>query len=202
MFRIPRIYLASKSPRRRELLTRIGVHFDVLLLREQPGRSIDVNETPKPSETPHQYVQRVAREKAAAGWTYVQMRRLPPQPVLAADTEVCLGERIFGKPADRADAAEMLRGLSGREHMVLTSVAVQFERRALTALSESTVRFRVLEEDEIQAYVATGEPMDKAGAYAIQGIAQAFIPEILGSYSGVVGLPLHETVGLLKKIQS
>lgn len=196
----PRIYLASRSPRRRELLKQIGVNFEVLLFREHFGRGADVDEAPQPGERPEDYVRRVTREKADTGWLRVQQRGLPRHPVLAADTEVCLGSRIFGKPANRADAAAMLRALSGREHRVLTGVAIRYEDLFDFAMSETLVRFAALSEAEIAQYVESGEALDKAGAYAIQGRAAAFIPEILGSYSGVMGLPLYETARLVAKL--
>jgi septum formation protein len=196
-----KVYLASRSPRRRELLKQIGVAFEVLLLRERPERTPDVDESPQPGELPDDYVRRVCRDKAATGWRRVLERRLPRLPVLAADTTVCLGARIFGKPADRAEAAAMLAALSGREHRVLTAVALQFDEQLEAAVSESTVRFDRLEAADIAEYVATGEPMDKAGAYAVQGRAAAFIAELRGSYSGVMGLPLHETATLLRRLR-
>jgi len=199
---LPRIYLASRSPRRRELLKQIGVHFEVLLFREHGLRGRDMEESPRPGEAPDAYVQRVAKDKAEAGWIRVVQRSLPRLPVLAADTEVCLGGRIFGKPADRADAIRMLLELSGREHRVLTAVALKFDASLEIIVNENVVRFRALDEIEIGQYVDTGEPLDKAGAYAIQGRAAAFIPEILGSYTGVMGLPLYETASLLRKFQA
>ena len=199
---LPRIYLASRSPRRRELLKQIGVPFDVLVLREHAGREGDVDETPRPGEDPQQYVERICRAKAEAGWMRVLQRQLPRLPVLAADTTVCLDGQIFGKPADRADAIRLLKQLSGREHRVLTAVALAYDSTMDFVLNENVVRFRPLEEDEIIHYVDTGEPYDKAGASAIQGRAAAFIPEILGSYTGVMGLPLYETAALLRRFQS
>ena len=194
-----KVYLASRSPRRRELLRQIGVAFEMLLLRERPPRDPDLVEAALPGEAPDDYVRRVCREKVRIGWQRVEERRLPRLPVLAADTAVCLGMEILGKPRDRADAARMLRALSGREHRVLTAVALQFEPRAELVVSETFVRFAELLPEEISAYVASGEPLDKAGAYAIQGRAAAFIAEIRGSYSGVMGLPLCETATLLKR---
>jgi septum formation protein len=193
-----RIYLASRSPRRRELLKQIGVPFEVLLLRDHPGRNVDVDESQQPGETPGDYVRRVARIKAEAGWERVLQRRLRRFPVLAADTVVAVEDAILGKPLDPARAAEMLKLLSGREHRVLTAVAVKFEDRLELFVSESHVRFAELSEADIEAYVASGESTDKAGAYAIQGRAQAFVTELRGSHSGVMGLPLHETTQLLK----
>jgi len=194
-----RIYLASRSPRRRELLKQIGVAFEVLVLRDHPGRNVDVDESQQPGESPDDYVRRVCRAKADSGWLRILQRRLRPFPVLAADTVVCVDEIILGKPPDSAHAAKMLRLLSGREHRVLTSVAVKLDERVELVVSESRVRFGELSEADIEAYVASGEPTDKAGAYAIQGRAGAFITELHGSYSGVMGLPLYETVELLRK---
>jgi septum formation protein len=195
-----RIYLASRSPRRRELLKQIGVNFEVLLFREHFGRGADVNEVPRPGEKPEEYVRRITRDKADTGWLRVQQRALPRHPVLAADTVVTLGDRIFGKPTNRAEAAAMLRALAGREHRVLTGVAIRYEEFFDMAVSETVVRFGPMSEQDIMHYVESGEPLDKAGAYAIQGRAAAFIPEILGSYSGVMGLPLFETAQLVARI--
>ena len=199
---LPRIYLASRSSRRRELLKQIGVQFEVLLFREHGLRGRDLDEAPHESEAPDAYVQRVAKEKAEAGWLRVTQRTLPRLPVLAADTAVCLRDRIFGKPADRATAVAMLKELSGREHRVLTAVVLKHEATLDVIVNENVVRFRELGDGEILDYVATGEPYDKAGGYAIQGRAAAFIPEILGSYTGVMGLPLYETASLLRRFQS
>lgn len=200
MLALPKIYLASKSPRRRELLKQAGINFEPLLLREQPSRSADVSEDMLPGEKPRDYVERVSQLKAATGWIRVVQRQLPRLAVLAADTTVALDDRILGKPIDRADAARMLAALSGREHRVLTAVCVKLDGRELAAVSESFVRFATLSERDIDAYVRSGEPLDKAGAYGIQGFAQTFVTELRGSYSGVVGLPLHETVALVKQI--
>ena len=194
-----RIYLASRSPRRRELLKQIGIPFEVLLLRDHPGRNVDVDESQFPGELPDDYVRRVSRMKADAGWERVLQRKLRRFPVLAADTVVAVDDTILGKPADAANAAKMLRLLSGREHRVLTAVAVTLDERIELVVSESRVRFAELSDADIDAYVASGEPTDKAGAYAVQGRAQAFITELHGSHSGVMGLPLHETTELLKK---
>jgi septum formation protein len=194
----PHIYLTSASPRRRELLKQIGVHFEVLLLRSTPDR-MDVDETPLPGEMPEEYVQRLARAKAESGSLYSIARRLPKFPILAADTTVILDDQIMGKPAGTEGAHEMLRRLSGRTHRVLTAVAMAFGARCEISLSSTSVEFRELTEEEIRHYVATGEPLDKAGAYAIQGQAAIFIARIEGSYSGVMGLPLFETSQLLQK---
>ncbi len=196
--RNPRIYLASRSPRRRELLTQIGVQFDTLFFREPPRQDDDVDESAHAGEAPVVYVERVARAKAEHGWRTVQMRRLMPQPVLAADTTLEVDGEIVGKPLDAADAQRILRRLSGRSHQVLTAVAIAFDGRIETAISISAVTFGTLDDGEIRRYVASGEPMDKAGAYGIQGHAGMFVEHLSGSYSGVMGLPLHETANLLK----
>lgn len=193
-----RIYLASRSPRRRELLKQIGVNFGTLLLREASPRCADIDETALPDEAPADYAVRVARAKAEAGRIRLLQRRLPDLPVLAADTAVVLKGRIFGKPANLAHAQEMLHALSGQTHQVLTAVAVAAQNGVRVNLSSSAVRFRNISEHEIQGYLACGEALDKAGGYAIQGMAAVFIPEISGSYSGVVGLPLFETAQLLE----
>ena len=193
-----KIYLASRSPRRRELLKQVGVAFEVLVLRDHPGRSVDVDESQRPGEIPDDYVRRVCRMKAEAGWERVLQRRLRQFPVLAADTVVSVEDVILGKPPDPSHAAKMLRLLSGREHRVLTAVALKLADRMELTVSESRVRFAELSEADIEAYVASGEASDKAGAYAIQGRAGAFIIELHGSYSGVMGLPLYETTQLLK----
>lgn len=194
----PRIYLASQSPRRRELLKQIGIHVQLLLLRADNRRPIDVDETPVPNEAPEIYVQRLSREKALCGYNALQWRHLPVFPVLAADTTVTLNGRIFGKPENIEDAAAMLRELSGCEHQVLTAVSLALGDRVETMLSASTVRFTKLSEERIRRYLQTHEFADKAGGYAIQGQAGAFVEHISGSYSGVMGLPLYETVQLLR----
>lgn len=193
-----KVYLASRSPRRRELLRQIGIEFELLLLREQAPRGPDVSETVSPGETPADFVRRVCRAKTRAAWARIEERRIQSYPVFASDTTVYVQDQLLGKPTDHADAARMLGLLSGRTHQVLTAVAMQFGDRFEMALSESTVRFRELSASEISTYVDSGEPMDKAGAYAIQGRAAAFIPELHGSYSGVMGLPLYETAELAK----
>ena len=194
----PRIYLASQSPRRRELLKQIGVNFEMLLLRADSLRNMDVDETPRPGETPEIYVRRICQAKAEAGYATLQFRNLPSFPVLAADTTVTLDGDIFGKPANAEQAAQMLRQLSGREHQVLSAVAVAMGDRIEVALSTSTVRFTQLSEERIRRYLMTREYTDKAGGYAIQGNAGMFIEHISGSYSGVMGLPLFETAQLLQ----
>jgi len=192
------IYLASRSLRRRELLQQIHVDHELLLLRVNPARQRDVNEDVAPGEAPPEYVARICREKAEAAWKRVIQRKRPRKVILAADTTVCLGTRIFGSPGTPDEAKETLRALSGREHKVLTAVALKHEDRLEMTVSESAVRFRDIDGGEIDRYVDTGEPFDKAGGYAIQGRAAVFIAEIRGSYSGVVGLPLYETASMLK----
>ena len=196
----PSIYLASKSPRRQELLRQLGVDFTELLLREAGGRRRDVVEAPRKDESPIEYIKRVARTKASVGWHQLVRRGLDPKPVLAADTEVVLDGAVLGKPKDATSAMDMLRRLSGQTHEVSTAVAVRWNTQILMAVSPSRVTFRALIDDEIERYVATGEPFDKAGAYAIQGRAGAFVSHLEGSYSGVMGLPLFETAEILAKI--
>jgi septum formation protein len=193
------IYLASRSPRRRELLTQIGVRYHLLLFRDRPEAGAEVNEDPLPGEAADAYVERIARTKAQVGWKRMVQRNLPQAPVLAADTTVVVDGRIFGKPADRADAERMLAALSDRGHEVLTAIALQNGDQLDSALSRSEVRFKKLGAEEIRDYVASGEADDKAGAYAIQGRAARFVVELRGSYSGVMGLPLYETSQLLEK---
>ncbi len=194
----PRIYLASQSPRRRELLKQIGVNFEMLLLRSDPRRNADVDEAPYAEELPEAYVKRVCEAKARAGWDALKCRNLPAFPVLAADTSVILNGRIIGKPRDRDEASAMLRQLSGQQHQVLSAVTLAFEERIETRLSVSKITFATLGEDRILRYILTNEPLDKAGAYGIQGYAAAFIQHMDGSYSGVMGLPLFETADLLQ----
>ena len=181
------LYLASQSPRRRDLLRQLGASFDVL--------DVDVPEQRLPGEPAEDYVNRVAREKAAAG--LLQVVALRGAVVLGADTEVVLDDEVFGKPAGEADAARMLRRLSGRTHRVISVVWAVSAGREEHAVCVSTVEFDALSGATIAAYVATGEPAGKAGAYAIQGRAAAFVRRLEGSYSGVMGLPLHETARLL-----
>jgi septum formation protein len=181
------IYLASGSPRRRELLQQIGVPFRVV------GTAVD--EAVQPGETSEAYVARLAAAKAEAGWEHDPDRRAP---VLAADTAVVLDGRILGKPTDRPDGEGMLRQLSGRTHVVLTAIALRTMAGLRSRISRSEVTFRALDADEIRTYWESGEPSDKAGAYAIQGRAAIFIADLRGSFSGVMGLPLFETAELLR----
>ena len=193
------IYLASRSPRRRELLAQIDVRYKLLLFRSEPGRTVDVDEEPHPGESPAAYVERVARAKAEAGWTSLMRRNLPRAPVLSADTTVTVDGEILAKPSDRRDAEAMLAKLSGKTHQVLTAIALKNDDALESALSVSDVTFRKLGAEEIRAYVASGECDDKAGAYGIQGLAARFVKELRGSYSGVMGLPLYETAELVER---
>jgi septum formation protein len=194
-----KIYLASKSPRRRELLRQIGVEFELLLLRDQSPRGPEVSEEVHPGEKADAYVARVTREKVEYAAKTMNWRRLPVRPILAADTTVVIDNRILGKPADAAEASEMLKALSGRTHRVLTSVAVHYDEETWQTTQASEVAFATLTDDMIRAYCATSEPYDKAGGYAIQGLAAIFIKSISGSYSGIMGLPLHETAEILRQ---
>jgi len=196
----PAVYLASKSPRREELLRQLGVEFTLLRLRESTERERDVVEGARDAEPPKHYVERIARTKATVGWHRMLQRGLPPRPVLGADTEVVLDDAIFGKPKDAADAARMLTLLSGRTHQVLTAVALCWEGDTVAEISTSSVTFRTITRDEIERYVDTGESLDKAGAYAIQGRAATFVQRIDGSHSGIMGLPLYETATALAGI--
>ncbi len=193
-----RIYLASRSPRRRELLRQIGVGFEELPPNANSAHAA-IDETPHAGEEVDAYVMRIARGKAAAGVRHVALQRLPDYPVLAADTTVVCAGAIVGKPDDAAHAQQLLRRLSGATHQVLTAVVVAHGDRIESALSASAVEFRSLDDAEIRRYVATGEPLDKAGAYAIQGRAAVFVRAIRGSYSGIMGLPLYETAELLQR---
>lgn len=196
----PAVYLASRSARRHELLRQIGVAFDELRLRVAPGRHRDVVEEAKDGEPPLHYVERIARTKATTGWKRMEERMLPPRPVLGADTEVALDGVIFGKPTDADSARTMLARLAGRQHEVMTAVVLRWQDDVEVAVSVSQVTMRKLSSGEIERYIATGEPFDKAGGYAIQGRAAAFITRLEGSYSGVMGLPLAETAELLARI--
>lgn len=193
-----RVYLASQSPRRSQLLDQLGVPHDLLL----PDADEDAEELEDliPGESPARYVVRVTGLKLDAALRRRKRRELPAAPVLCADTTVALGRRILGKPVDPAQAADMLRQLGGRSHRVLTAVAIASGRRRQAALCVSRVVFAPLTDAEIGAYVASGEPMGKAGAYAVQGRAAAFISAMHGSYSGIMGLPLFETARLLQAV--
>jgi nucleoside triphosphate pyrophosphatase len=194
------IYLASRSPRRRELLSQIGVRYHLLLFRERVGEKPDVDESVLPGEAPAAYVERMARAKADTGWRRMLQRNLPPAPVLAADTTVALDGRIYGKPENRAEAEEILAALAGKRHEVLTAVALKNQDWIEVALSTSEVTLKALSKDDIALYVASGEGDDKAGAYGIQGRAARFVVEIRGSYSGIMGLPLYETGQLIDRL--
>jgi septum formation protein len=196
----PALYLASRSPRRQELLRQLGVSFEPLRLREASGRQRDIVEVAHDGEPALHYIERIARTKATVGGQHMLRRGLPPRPVLGADTEVVLDGLIYGKPRDTADAARMLTLLSGRTHHVSTAIAVNWEGEITVEIATTAVSFRELTREEIDRYVATGESVDKAGAYAIQGRAAGFASRLEGSYSGVMGLPLFETARVLARI--
>ena len=192
----PFIYLASQSPRRGQLLDQLGVRHQLLL--PGPGEDVESLEDGLPGEAPARYVVRVTHLKLDAAMLRMKSRRLPTAPVLCADTTVAFGRRLYGKPADAGEARRMLGELSGKTHRVLTAIACQRGRRRLDALSISQVTFAPLTAAQIDRYVGGGEPMGKAGAYAVQGAAAAFIARIGGSHSGIMGLPLFETAQLLR----
>ena len=192
----PFIYLASQSPRRAQLLTQLGVQHQMLLPAE--GEDAEGLEAMHPGELPADYVQRVTGLKLHAAVARLKARCLPPAPVLCADTTVAMGRRILGKPVDAAQARTTLQALSGHSHRVLTAVAVHDGRRVHAALSLSRVRFAVMPAAVIDAYIASGDCYGKAGAYAIQSALAGWVAHITGSYSGIMGLPLHETAQLLQ----
>lgn len=192
----PSLYLASQSPRRLQLLQQLGVQPTLLL--PGPDEDAEALEATQPGEPPEAYVLRVTRLKLLAAVARLRRRGEPPAPVLCADTTVALGRRIMGKPGDAGEALAMLQALSGRTHRVLTAVAVHSGRRVQAALSVSRVRFAPLAPGLLQAYIASGEPFGKAGAYAIQGALAGWVQRIEGSHSGIMGLPLYETAQLLQ----
>ena len=194
------IYLASQSPRRRQLLDQLGVRHELLV--PAPGAEADAAEALEAvlaGELPAAYVQRVTALKLQAARARLKARGLPPAPILCSDTTVAIGRRILGKPADADAARAMLRALSGRGHRVLTAVALGTTRRTLAALSVSAVRFAPLDAALIDAYIASGQPFGKAGGYAIQSQLAGWIPQVRGSYSAIMGLPLFETAQLLRQ---
>ncbi|MFZ2307020.1 MAG: Maf family protein [Rhodoferax sp.] len=192
------IYLASQSPRRSQLLDQLGIRHELLL----PGAEEDAEglEVQLRSEAPKTYVQRVTGLKLEAALLRLQQRQLPLAPVLCADTTVALGRTIFGKPEDAEDAKRMLRALSNRPHRVMTAIAIGWQGKLEQACSESWVTFADMSDEDIDAYVASGEPMGKAGAYAVQGRAAAHIAHISGSYTGIMGLPLFETAQAMRRL--
>ncbi len=197
MKRMPKfVYLASQSPRRRQLLEQLGVAYELLL----PDDSEDAEalEVVLPNEAPRAYVQRVTQLKLDAALVRMKKRQLPTAPVLCSDTTVALGKTILGKPESNQDAQRMLRTLSGQTHRVLTAVALGTPRQREQALSISSVRFADMTAAQIKSYADSGEPMGKAGAYAVQGRAAAYISHISGSYSGIMGLPMFQTAQLLR----
>ena len=193
------IYLASQSPRRAQLLELLGVNYELLL----PGKEEDAEgiEVALKNEAPKAYVVRVTGLKLDAAVERMRLRGLPLRAVICSDTTVALGRAIYGKPENEADAVRMLTALSGKTHRVLTAVAVQSGKNRVHALSVSRVTFAEMSQKQIKAYVASGEPIGKAGAYAIQGRAAAYVSHISGSYSGIMGLPMHETVQLLQQLK-
>jgi septum formation protein len=184
---LPKVYLASGSPRRRELLTQIGVEFDKLTL--------DVDESRLVGESPLDYVQRIATAKAQAGWQ--SLGQVERRPVIGADTSVVIGHDVLGKPKSARGAKSMLQRISNSQHDVLTAVSVIYDKQVLTKVSCNKVTFGPISEAELDWYITTGEGEDKAGSYAVQGLAARFIEQIEGSYSGIMGLPLRETTALL-----
>ena len=190
------VYLASQSPRRRQLLEQLGVRYELLLPDEH--EDAEALEVVFNNEAPTAYVKRVTHLKLDAATARLKLRKLKPAPILCSDTTVAMGRVIYGKPENAADAKRMLTELSGHTHRVLTAVAVQSARKRFDALSASRVTFEDMSSRQITAYVATGEPLGKAGAYAVQGRAALHITRIDGSYSGIMGLPIFETAMLLK----
>ena len=190
------IYLASQSPRRRQLLEQLGVPHELLL--PGPEEDSEAIEAVLPGEAPTAYVERVTGLKLEAAVARRVARGLPDAPILCSDTTVALGGTIYGKPDDPAHAARMLAALAGHEHSVLTAVALQVGAKRVSALSVSRVTFAAMTAAQIDAYVATGEPLGKAGAYGIQGRAAAYVEHLSGSYSGIMGLPMYETAQLLR----
>jgi septum formation protein len=192
------VYLASQSPRRRQLLEQIGVRYELLL--PTPDEDAEALEIALPGEAPLSYVKRVTHLKLEAAMLRLKTRNLPKGPVLCADTTVALGREILGKPDNAQDALRILKKLSGNTHRVLTAVAIGEGKRRVSSVSISSVTFASMTSAEMKAYVASGEPMGKAGAYGVQGLAAAHIAVIKGSYTGIMGLPLFETADLLKQI--
>jgi len=192
------VYLASQSPRRRQLLEQIGVQYELLLAT--PEEDAESLELVLPNEVPLAYVKRVTQLKLEAAVQRMKQRGLPNAPVLCADTTVALGRSILGKPENAGDALRILKMLSGQTHRVLTAVALASGRKRVSAVSISQVTFASMSLAEMKNYIATGEPMGKAGAYGVQGAAAAYISQIKGSYTGIMGLPLFETAQLLKQL--
>lgn len=196
-----RIWLASKSPRRQELLTQLGVAFDVLQPPVQDTANSDmIDESIRPGESANDYVRRLSQEKATYAWQYQLSQKLPLRPVLSADTTVVIDGKILGKPANQTEAKNMMSALNGQTHQVLTGITVRWHEQSLSTVQVSHVTFCQLDDARIDDYTATDEPYDKAGGYGIQGLAGKFISRIDGSYSSIMGLPLYETAELLRKI--
>ncbi len=195
------IYLASQSPRRRQLLEQLGIEYQLLLPNAKGDEEEDAEalEEAVSGESPSHYVQRVTQLKLDAALRRLNRRKLPAAPVLCSDTTVAIGRTIYGKPEDAKDAARMLGELSGTTHRVLTAVTIGSARKRMAALTDSKVTFADMTRAQIKSYVDSGEPMGKAGAYAIQGRAAAFVSHMSGSYSGIMGLPMYETAQLLRE---
>ena len=196
----PFIYLASQSPRRSQLLQQLGIEHQLLLA--DPEEDAEALEAVLPAEEPQAYVQRVTGLKLQAALVRLHQKQLPIAPILCADTTVALDGVIYGKPANDADALRMLRLLSGRTHQVITAIVLGIGNQRQSACCTSEVTFATVSDDDLRAYVATAEPMGKAGAYAVQGRAAAYISHIQGSYTGIMGLPLFETAHLLRSLNS
>ena len=196
----PFIYLASQSPRRSQLLQQLGIEHQLLLA--DPEEDAEALEAVLPAEEPQAYVQRVTGLKLQAALVRLHQKQLPNAPILCADTTVALDGVIYGKPSNDADALRMLRLLSGRTHQVITAIALGIGNQRQSACCTSEVTFATVSDDDLRAYVATAEPMGKAGAYAVQGRAAAYISHIQGSYTGIMGLPLFETAHLLRSLNS
>lgn len=194
----PFIYLASQSPRRSQLLQQLGIAHTLLLAN--PDEDAEALEQVLPAEIPLNYVQRVTKLKLDAAMDRVNQRNLAVAPVLCADTTVALDGVIYGKPQHNEDAFQMLRTLAGRTHDVMTAVAIGWGGQCFSACSVSKVTFAAMSDDDIKTYIGSGEPIGKAGAYAVQGRAAAFISHIEGSYTGIMGLPLYETANLLHQL--
>jgi len=199
-YSFPKIYLASTSPRRAQLLEQIGVPFDII--RPDDPEAAELLEAELPSESALDYVRRVCRAKAFASHAQISAHRLPSRPILCADTTVALNDKIFGKPADAADVHTMLTQLSGKTHQTHTAIAIMHDGQLIERVVTSDVTFRPLSSDDIDRYIASGEPFGKAGAYAIQGLSACFISHLSGSFSAVMGLPLFEVADILQNLNA
>lgn len=199
-YSFPAIYLASTSPRRAQLLEQIGVPFEII--RPDDPETAELLEAELPNEPALDYVRRVCRAKAFASHAQISAHQLPTRPILCADTTVALNDRIFGKPADAADVHTMLHQLSGKTHQTHTAIAVMHDGQLIERVVTSDVTFRPLTTEDIDVYIASGEPFGKAGAYAIQGLSACFISHLSGSFSAVMGLPLFEVADILQNLHA